>query len=197
MKHTVNTASFKSLRMAKGWTQEQLAEKSGVHTRTIQRIENSGVASSRSVKALAAALETSSKVFIETELPDLILNEAKHFPEESTQGISHPLEYSLSERERLKGLARESQRLERWLSYNWIGWPLVFIGAFLTVSVLLLAQASLNKALIFTVFLPGVTIGVLFMFAGQHLTGLADAARREQRLLRATKINAFRFRADS
>lgn len=47
-----------SLRTDRGWSQEQLAEISGVSTRTIQRIERGGKASLESLKCLAAVFET-------------------------------------------------------------------------------------------------------------------------------------------
>lgn len=47
--------ALKSLRIERGWTQEQLAGISGVSVRTIQRIEQGGQAALESEKALAAA----------------------------------------------------------------------------------------------------------------------------------------------
>lgn len=49
---------IRSLRTERGWSQEQLAEISGVSTRTIQRIERGGKASLESLKCLAAVFET-------------------------------------------------------------------------------------------------------------------------------------------
>jgi len=49
---------IKMLRTERGWSQEQLAEISGVSTRTIQRIERGGKASLESLKCLAAVFET-------------------------------------------------------------------------------------------------------------------------------------------
>ena len=45
--------SIKDLRMAKGWTQAELAEFSGLSQRTIQRIEK-GQATAETAKCLAA-----------------------------------------------------------------------------------------------------------------------------------------------
>ena len=45
------------LRLQRGWSQEQLAELSGLSTRTIQRIERGQQASVESLKALAAVFE--------------------------------------------------------------------------------------------------------------------------------------------
>ncbi|MDA0351953.1 MAG: helix-turn-helix transcriptional regulator [Chloroflexi bacterium] len=45
------------LRTARGWSQEDLARVTGLNLRTIQRIENTAIASLRSTSALAAALD--------------------------------------------------------------------------------------------------------------------------------------------
>lgn len=49
---------LRKLRLEKGWSQEQLADASGVSTRTIQRIERGGTASLESLKCFAAVFET-------------------------------------------------------------------------------------------------------------------------------------------
>ena len=49
--------SLKEIRTGKGWSQEQLADISGVSARTIQRIESGERAGLESLKALAAALQ--------------------------------------------------------------------------------------------------------------------------------------------
>lgn len=46
-----------TLRVKKGWTQEQLAVVAGLSVRTIQRIERGEAASAESLKALAAAFD--------------------------------------------------------------------------------------------------------------------------------------------
>ena len=45
------------LRLKRGWSQQQLAEASGLSVRTIQRIENGNPASAESLKCLAAVFE--------------------------------------------------------------------------------------------------------------------------------------------
>ena len=45
------------LRTARGWSQEELAGVSGLNLRTIQRVESTAVASLRSKRAIAAALD--------------------------------------------------------------------------------------------------------------------------------------------
>jgi transcriptional regulator with XRE-family HTH domain len=46
------------LRLKRGWSQQQLAELSGLSVRTIQRIENGQTASTESLKSLASVFET-------------------------------------------------------------------------------------------------------------------------------------------
>ena len=54
---TINLRDIKNLRLERHWSQEQLAEMSGLSIRTIQRIENGENAGLESLKALAAVFE--------------------------------------------------------------------------------------------------------------------------------------------
>lgn len=54
----VNAEKVRSMRLERGWTQDQFAELCAVSVRTIQRIEKTGVASLDTSNALAAVLET-------------------------------------------------------------------------------------------------------------------------------------------
>jgi transcriptional regulator with XRE-family HTH domain len=54
----VNTAAVLRLRSGRSWSQDELATAAGLNLRTIQRIENEGIASLQSLKAIASALET-------------------------------------------------------------------------------------------------------------------------------------------
>jgi transcriptional regulator with XRE-family HTH domain len=49
---------IQKLRLQRGWSQEQLAELSGLSVRTIQRLERGQTASVESLKALASVFET-------------------------------------------------------------------------------------------------------------------------------------------
>lgn len=49
--------NIQNIRLSRGWTQQQLADMSGVSCRTIQRIERGGNASLESMKCLAAVFE--------------------------------------------------------------------------------------------------------------------------------------------
>ncbi len=53
----IDSNKVKSLRMSKGWSQEQLSEFSGLSLRTIQRIENGVTISMDSLNVLAKALD--------------------------------------------------------------------------------------------------------------------------------------------
>lgn len=50
---------FREYRLARAWSQEQLAEMAGLSTRTVQRIENGEQASLETLSALAAVFEVS------------------------------------------------------------------------------------------------------------------------------------------
>lgn len=50
---------FREYRLARAWSQEQLAEMAGLSTRTVQRIESGEQASLETLSALAAVFETS------------------------------------------------------------------------------------------------------------------------------------------
>ena len=56
--NTSNLRDIKKLRLERHWSQDQLAEMSGLSLRTIQRIENGENASLESLKSLAAVFET-------------------------------------------------------------------------------------------------------------------------------------------
>ncbi|WP_237276469.1 XRE family transcriptional regulator [Tenacibaculum ovolyticum] len=55
---TINLREIKEMRLERHWSQDQLAEMSGLSIRTIQRIENGENAGLESLKSLAAVFET-------------------------------------------------------------------------------------------------------------------------------------------
>lgn len=61
-----------TLRVKKGWTQEQLALVSGLSVRTIQRIERGEAASAESLKALAAAFDVDFATLKEPAMEPLV-----------------------------------------------------------------------------------------------------------------------------
>jgi len=56
--NTMNLRDIKEMRLERHWSQDQLAEMSGLSIRTIQRIENGENAGLESLKSLAAVFET-------------------------------------------------------------------------------------------------------------------------------------------
>lgn len=53
----INAELVRDHRVKRGWTQQQLAEVADLSLRTVQRIENQGVASNESVSSLSSVLE--------------------------------------------------------------------------------------------------------------------------------------------
>ena len=72
---TTNLRDIKKLRLERHWSQEQLAEMSGLSIRTIQRIENGENAGLESLKSLAAVFETNIKDSNKKEEVDQIRKE--------------------------------------------------------------------------------------------------------------------------
>lgn len=60
----LNVERFKEIRLQLAWSQEQLAQVSGVSARTIQRIEQGGTASLETIKALAAGMGVSTSALL-------------------------------------------------------------------------------------------------------------------------------------
>ena len=59
--------SIKQRRLAKGWTQDELALHSGISARTIQRVESGQSVGSETLKCLAAVFETSVNSLIQEQ----------------------------------------------------------------------------------------------------------------------------------
>ncbi|HEY4663999.1 MAG TPA: helix-turn-helix domain-containing protein [Comamonas sp.] len=61
---------LQKLRLQRGWSQQQLAELSGLSVRTIQRIENGSMPSTESLKSLASVFEIDFSILSsETAMP--------------------------------------------------------------------------------------------------------------------------------
>ncbi|MDH0899412.1 helix-turn-helix domain-containing protein [Comamonas aquatica] len=74
------------LRLQRGWSQQQLAELSGLSVRTIQRIENGSAASTESLKSLASVFEIDfSTLSSESAMPDTPTSSPTHTPSASQQ----------------------------------------------------------------------------------------------------------------
>ena len=63
----IDSERLRKLRLAQNWSQEQLAEFSGLSLRTVQRIENGSNASLESVRLLAKALTIETDELVEHE----------------------------------------------------------------------------------------------------------------------------------
>lgn len=62
----IDTQRIKTLREARGWSQEHLARVAGLSPRTVQRMESEAKASHESRMAVAAALEVDAARLLET-----------------------------------------------------------------------------------------------------------------------------------
>jgi len=69
------------LRVQRGWSQEQLAELTGLSTRTIQRIERGQKASAESLKAIAAVFEVDLSALREPDMQSAATSQVS--PEEA------------------------------------------------------------------------------------------------------------------
>jgi len=77
----VLSEKVREARMARGWTQQQLAEIANLSLRTVQRVENQSVASNETVSALSAVLELPR-----TELMAMNPNQPEHAEAERSMG---------------------------------------------------------------------------------------------------------------
>ena len=59
MKENINSEALKCFRREKSWSQEKLANAAGLSLRTIQRVENTGIASLETKLALSSTLNVS------------------------------------------------------------------------------------------------------------------------------------------
>ncbi|MFK7977082.1 MAG: 2TM domain-containing protein [Halioglobus sp.] len=92
------------LRLQRSWSQEQLAEMSGLSVRTVQRIERNGNASTESLKALAAVFEcdfnelTQMEALTMSSQTELTLEEqhAIEYVRDLKSFYSHALSYALT-----------------------------------------------------------------------------------------------------
>lgn len=188
MKVYISRKMVKKLRISKQWTQETLAEISGVHTRTIQRIETDGLASTQSINALTKAFEVETETLLQRDIDD---SRRQVLASENKLSFDDLNTRPCNEKQSLKEFVKQAERIENWLSYRWIGWPILFTGGYLIVSVLLMTQSNLNRTVILNVLLPGETIGLLLMLIGKFFVYLSSRARDEKstliRLLRSEK----------
>jgi transcriptional regulator with XRE-family HTH domain len=107
-------AKVKAMREKSAWTQEQLADVSGVSVRTIQRIERGGPASFESLKAIASAFNIDVREFLDAA-PSLDLSEERSPVLSMIPDYWH--EDSLKLEERLVELRQERNRADQEAQY--------------------------------------------------------------------------------
>ena len=168
----VSQAVIRELRAGKGWTQEKLAEVASIHTRTIQRIENSGDVSTQSLNALARALDVEPATLIDIKTKRQTID---HRP---TALI--PMSYK--EKQYVKKFMQRVEKMGPWPSSEWVAWALFLVGGFLTINILLITEANLNRTVILSVLIPGTAIGLLLMLLGGFGIHLAEKAKEKMTL---------------
>jgi len=182
LKIRVCQETIKQLRLDKGWSQEKLAEKTGVHSRTIQRIENQGVASMQTLASLASALAVQASVLRKPEPTQAVISKGLAHSHCGAQGHKQTWE-SFQQRQQVHELAKQVENPGQCVSYHWIGWAILAMGGILLVEVLLMTQANLSRTVLFNVLFPGISIGLLLMLAGQLIVTLSTKAANKQRAL--------------
>lgn len=73
----INASVVKDERIHKGWTQQQLADVSGLSLRTIQRVENQGQGSMETCGALCSVLEIERRRLLEPAQSAALLSRSK------------------------------------------------------------------------------------------------------------------------
>lgn len=73
----INASIVKEERTHRGWTQQQLADVSGLSLRTIQRVENQGQGSMETCSALCSVLEMERRKLLEPPRSAALLSHGK------------------------------------------------------------------------------------------------------------------------
>ncbi|MBL4811015.1 MAG: helix-turn-helix domain-containing protein [Rhodobacteraceae bacterium] len=111
---------IRTLREDRGWSQEQLAETSGVSVRTVQRIEQGGRASLESLKCFAAVFETTipelrkEDQMPEHSAPDLPPNVPPNTGPQTSRPIESPEPVARQKAEDLPGLTEDDKAALRY-----------------------------------------------------------------------------------
>ena len=128
---------IQKLRLQKGWSQEQLAELSGVSVRTIQRLERGQAGSLESLKALAAVFEIDFNRLKEPAMDTPAANpaDAPIHQTASTDGMSQAEILALAHVRKVKGFYMQvlyylvtiaflaAINLTTYPEYWWFVWP--------------------------------------------------------------------------
>jgi transcriptional regulator with XRE-family HTH domain len=128
---------IQKLRLQRGWSQEQLAEITGLSVRTIQRIERGQTPSAESLKALAAVLDVNFGALREAHMSSPA-SPAANVP--SSPGVSTDEALALARVRKIKGFYRHviqyvvivgflvAVNLLTFPRYFWAGWTALAWG---------------------------------------------------------------------
>lgn len=130
----IDAGQIKKLRTQRHWSQEQLAAACGLNLRTIQRLENTGKASTESVRALAAVFEVNAD--------DLILL--------GPNGVTTPLEAVRTGFLKAVDFSGTASRFEYW-------WFFLFV--LLVAAAATLIGETISQLVSLIVLLPLVAVG--------------------------------------
>ena len=163
-----------------GWTQERLAEETRVHTRTIQRIENDGLASPRTLNALAGALS----------VEPAILQPAKTVKQDADRR-SISLKFRRRHNESIDRANRDTLFSEETQGWAVVGLGFFLIGGYLMVNLLLIIEGNLdNPDVVHFSFELYVVGGLLMMLLGCVFLDIANRfkSRVSARKMRGLKV---------
>ena len=127
---------IQKLRLQRGWSQQQLADLSGLSVRTIQRMEQGQAASNESLKSLAAVFEVDFLTLKDASMTDKLAHSIDNdFPAIAPSGVTHDEALALKHVRKLKGfylhLAQYVLVIGALAMYNmlshpqnlWVVWP--------------------------------------------------------------------------
>ena len=124
---------LKSLRLEKGWSQEQLATISGLSERTIQRAERGDMPSLETLRALAASFELShaqlrERIETQEDTTDMAANDTTAAPEPTTDEPTRPVLNTLMKRLLIAGGAYLAVMTWLTLMTQFAGWDPELLG---------------------------------------------------------------------
>ena len=94
---------IRKLRLQRAWSQEQLAQLTGLNIRTIQRIERGQKPSLESLKALAAVFEVELDVLRQTSKKESNMNYQAHNDNGGQQTLQHDERQAIEQVKEIKG----------------------------------------------------------------------------------------------
>ena len=169
--------TVKTLRLKKGFSQEQLAEESGLSLRTIQRIENGETQSTgATLKLLANALSVNAEELLDwgmTEDTEFLVTlhlTALTFLIFPILGIIVPAIMWMSKKDKVKGLNESARAL---INFE-ITWNLLLFG--FPIATALLIWLTGNEASFARLFMLGGVV-LIFVYAYNLIQIMVNTAR--------------------